>query len=276
MKNERVIEILAGVRKHVNQLINEYQITHQEYQAFVDWMHRVGVSGEVPLFIDVFFESTVLKSNYDNSPGTAPNVLGPFYLDNHPFLEEKPYVLPQREDEKGDVLFFSGTVRDLDGRPLTNTLVDIWQSDADGEYSHFYEGVPEHNLRGKFYTDENGYFEVRTTLPVPYPIPTNGPTGELLKWIGQHPFRPAHIHFKISAENYEELITQIYFEGDPWLEDDVTDSVITSLIINPEKHDNPQEILQKGLTKPFFTISRDFILRQQRQNMKMKKEEITG
>lgn len=233
MVNQRVNEIFEGFIKHTKQLLEETQVTHDEYHEFVGWLDRLGRTGEIPLFMDVFFETHVLHSIYDENPGTEPSLLGPYHIKDTPMLE-KPHVLTQRPDEKGEILTFSGTVKAVDGKPLANTLVDMWQADADGEYSHFAENIPDYNLRGRFYTDENGYFEVKTIIPAPYKIPTAGPTGEFLNWMDQHAYRPAHLHLQFEQDGYENLITQVFFEGDQWLETDVAEGVRPSLVTKLE------------------------------------------
>ncbi|GAA0449745.1 dioxygenase [Alkalibacillus silvisoli] len=229
-KNERVVEIFDIFKKHLVKFLEEAQPNHEEYTEFVKWADRLGRAGELPLYMDVFVETHVLRTVYGDKPGTEPSLLGPFYLENAPLVTEKPYKLPMREDEKGEKLIFKGQVTDVDGKPLANTLVDFWQDDANGDYSSFGADAPPYNLRGRFYTDDQGYFEVETIEPIPYKIPTEGPTGEFLDFIDQHPYRPAHLHIKFDQEGYESLITQVFFSGDKWLESDVADGVRNSLM----------------------------------------------
>ncbi|MFT4413696.1 dioxygenase [Fredinandcohnia humi] len=237
MANERVISIFQGLLEKTKELIEEKQITHEEYREFCLWFDELGRTGEIPLFMDVFFETHVLRGMYSGLPGTEPSLLGPYYIPNEPGLQA-PYTLPQRQDEKGEVLFFTGNVKDIDGNPLQKADVYMWQADADGEYSHFADGIPEYNLRGKMKTDEDGRFTVKTVIPAPYQIPTGGPTGKFLTYIDSHPYRPAHLHFIIDVPGHDKLITQVFFEGDPWLETDVADGVRDSLITKLEKFDD--------------------------------------
>jgi catechol 1,2-dioxygenase len=234
MANERVIEVFEGLLEKIKELIEEKQITHMEYREFGLWFDRLGQSGEIPLFSDVFFETHVLRGMYGDLPGTEPSLLGPYFIENTPVLEA-PYVLPQRPDEKGEVLVFTGNIKSLEGSPLGNTNIQMWHADEAGLYSHFSPGIPEYNLRGQFKTDDQGSFTVKTIIPTSYKIPMGGPTGEFVTHIGAHPNRPAHLHFIIDAEGHDQLITQIYFEGDQWLETDVADGVRDSLIIKLEK-----------------------------------------
>lgn len=237
MANERVVSIFEGLLEKTKELIEEKQITHEEYREFCLWFDQLGRSGEIPLFMDVFFETHVLRGMYGDLPGTEPSLLGPYYIEGEPELQE-PLTLPQRPDEKGEVLFFTGHVKSIDGSSLGNTDICMWQADADGEYSHFADGIPEYNLRGRFKTDDQGRFTIKTIIPAPYQIPTGGPTGVFLKHIDSHPNRPAHLHLIIDAEGHDKLITQVFFEGDPWLETDVADGVRDSLITKLEKQDD--------------------------------------
>lgn len=228
-QNQRVVQIFEGLIEKTKELLAEQKVTHDEYREFSLWLDRLGRAGEIPLFLDVFFETHVLQGMYKDLPGTEPSLLGPFYIENSPVLQQ-PYVLPMRDNEPGDVLIFSGTLKGTDGKPIPNAMVELWHCDANGDYSHFVEGVPLYNLRGQFQTDEEGRFEVQTRVPVPYKIPDQGPTGEFLGFIDHHAYRPAHLHFRIEPKGYEKLITQGFFEGDPWIETDVAEGVRESLI----------------------------------------------
>ncbi|WP_404331770.1 dioxygenase [Mesobacillus maritimus] len=258
MKNERVINAFEGFVVKFKELISEYEIDHNDYRELVNWLDRLGRAGEIPLFMDVFLETHALQEMYKNVKGTEPCLLGPYYIDDQKKIEN-PGVLPQRENEPGDVLYFSGTVRDTEGNPLANTKVDMWQADTNGEYSYFGEGIPEGNLRGVFYTDENGDFEIKTVVPGNYGVPTDGPSGEFLKWIDHHEFRPAHLHLLFQPSNGDRLITQVYFEGDEYLEDDVAQGVRGSLITKLEKHAGAE----KGLDNDFYSSHLNFDLRLQ-------------
>jgi catechol 1,2-dioxygenase len=192
-----------------------------EYRIATEWLTAAGQQDfQIPLLLDLFLSTTVDDVEATAPGSTESNVEGPFYLPDMPMLEA-PYVLPRRPDEPGDVLVFSGTVTATDGTPLAGALVDVWQDNGIGEYSHFHPGVPEHNLRGRLLTDAEGRFELETILPVAYSIPTDGAVGQLLAALGRDAFRPAHVHFKVTHETASPLTTQIYFAGDRWLDDDV-------------------------------------------------------
>src|SRR5690625_3672309 len=232
-KNARVEEVYNLFVEHMKRFLKEANLNHEEYTNFVTWADRLGREGELPLFADVFFESHVLRAMYTDKPGTQPSLLGPYFIEGSPLIEKepgKPLEVTQRPDEAGELFYLKGDVSNVDGEVLPNTRVEMWQNDATGKYSAFDSDAPRYNFRGHFYTDENGDFEVKTIVPLPYSIPNQGPTGEFLEYIDQHPMRPAHLHFMFEKEGHETLITQVFFEGDEYLESDVADGVRLDLL----------------------------------------------
>ncbi|HET7487869.1 MAG TPA: dioxygenase [Acidimicrobiales bacterium] len=234
----RLQAIFTDVLDSLLGIIQKHQVTWEEYRAATEWLTEAGAQGyEIPLMLDVFLSQTVDDVNFAARGGTESNVEGPFYVPDSQLLE-RPYVLPQREGEPGERLVFSGTVRTPDGSPLAGAEVDVWQASADGEYSNFHPTVPAGNLRGRLTTDDAGRFEFETVVPPSYGIPDSGATAKLLGALGRHLIRPGHIHFKLSHPTCQSITTQIYFEGDPYIDSDVVgavkDSLIVSLVRNGE------------------------------------------
>jgi catechol 1,2-dioxygenase len=260
-RNPRVADVFPDLLTAVQDVIKKHRIGFDEYRRAIGFLMEAGKSEyELPLLMDVFLAVTVDDVNNPSlGNATESNVEGPFYISGAPELG-RPYALPVRDREPGDVLFFSGSVRALDGTPIPGALLDIWQANGEGHYSHFDPSQPEYNLRGKIRTDEQGRFEVRTVVPAPYEIPKQGPTGRLIDALGRHCFRPAHIHGMVSHEGYRPLTTQLYFEDDPWLESDVVGAVKPLLVTKLEKHEDPAEAKARGLEQPFFTCSFDYVL----------------
>lgn len=225
----RLNAIVDDIHEALVEIITKHKVTYDEYRAAVEWIMKASQQHlEIPLALDVFLASTLDDLEHEAGEGTESNVEGPVYIPGAPRLE-KPYVLPMRENEPGEKLVFSGTVRTTDGSPLAGANLDIWQANGACEYSHFQPDVPEYNLRGQLTTDEDGSFEFETVVPAPYEVPNQGATGQLLKALGRHSFRPGHIHFKLSHDQAAPLTTQIYFEGDPWLDSDVVGAAKESL-----------------------------------------------
>jgi catechol 1,2-dioxygenase len=250
-----VEELLATSRS----FILKHQISHDEFRRAVAFMCDTAAKGEIPLLFDVFLEATVDRVGAAGRGGTETSIEGPYYAPNAPLMKS-PCVLPHRASEPGDILLVSGTVRSTDGEPLGGAMLDMWQSDAEGAYSHF--NIPEDeapwNLRARVIADEEGRFDIQTWLPAPYQIPKNGPTGALLRGIGRHAWRPAHLHLRITHEACETLTTQLFFAGDPWLDSDVVGAVKQSLIVTPKKREDPAEMRKLGIDKPYYTIAYDF------------------
>ena len=168
----------------------------------------------------------------DESGATASDVEGPLYVDDPPWREAPVKVY---EDYEGmgdaDVLFVRGSVTSTDGTPLPDAVIDIWQTGPNGGYDIWDERQPEFNFRGRWRVeDEGGAYEFQTMLPKPYTVPTDGPVGRYLEAVGQHPWRPAHIHFKVTAPGHQPLVTQVFFPDDPYLENDTIGAVKAALV----------------------------------------------
>jgi catechol 1,2-dioxygenase len=145
-----------------------------------------------------------------------------------------------------DVVFdlVSGRVYELATRaPIAGAMLDVWQAATNGLYENQDANQPDYNLRGRFETDKDGTFELVALLPTPYPVPTDGPVGELLRLAKRQPYRPAHIHFIVSAPNFETLVTQVFRNGDPILDDDPVFSADRNLI-GEFRRDNGEYSLQ--------------------------------
>lgn len=229
--NPRVVEVVQPLIDRVQEVIREKNVSYDEWHQAIRFMIDLANAGEVPLLM-ALFEATVDEVANAASASSTTAIEGPYYVPGAPMLEP-PYVMPQRPDEPGEPLVFSGTVTTPDGQPIVGALLDVWHADATvpGTYSNIHPGQPDFNLRGKLKTDEQGRFELTTIRPTPYHIPDQGPTGRLLGALGRHSWRPAHIHVKISADGYQPLTSQLYFQGDEFLDSDVASAVKDELIL---------------------------------------------
>ncbi len=257
----RLNELFDDLNASLKDYIRKHHVTYEEFHHALAFLTEVGEKGETPLLFDVFLESTVDMVNNNDRGGTATAVEGPFYLPGMPEMMS-PCVLPHRPNEPGDVLIFSGVVRSTDGKTLPGAIVDFWQADAEGAYSHF--NIPEEkapfNLRARVKADDHGRFEIQTWVPSSYEIPKNGPTGALVKELGRHAWRPAHLHALVQHPECEDLMTQIFLQGDKWIDSDVVGAVKDSLIAGTEKHDDPREISKRALKAPLYTLEFEFVL----------------
>lgn len=238
MTNPRIARVMEDLFQAVNGLVEKHQITHDEYRTAVAFLNEAAEAGETMLLFDAFIEADIVEANSRTWRGTPRQVLGPYYLENAPFIEDGQLAKP---DEGGDRLTLSGTVRDVDGSPIASALLDWWQADAKGRYGAF--DLPPRtnmNLRGRMHAMDDGTYTLKTVVPAPYTIPHDGPTGRLLAAIGRHPWRPAHIHLLASHDGYQPLVTQIYFQGDKYIESDAVRSARGDLAIPLEKAEGGQ------------------------------------
>ncbi|MGH3519959.1 MAG: dioxygenase [Haloechinothrix sp.] len=233
---QRTAEVLGDIFAAVNERLVKHSATYEEYQEAKQWLIEVGQAGEWPLFLDVFFEHTVEQLASEQRAGSTGCIEGPYYKPGAPQLDS-PATLPQRSDEPGDTLVFTGSVRDLDGNPLPGSIVDIWQADAHGFYSQFHPDPPEWNLRANVTTDEAGRFEITTVVPAPYEIPKDGPTGKMIIAAGWHHWRPAHLHMMVRAEGKQPLTSQLFFAGGDYIDSDIASAVKPELTLELVKHD---------------------------------------
>jgi catechol 1,2-dioxygenase len=233
MADQRTVELFDEFMGLTRDFIVRHELRYEDYAAVMQYMIRVSEAGEWPLWMDAFLESTVDTTSYGDGPWTPSAIEGPYYKPGAPLLTEKPYTLPMRPGEAGDRMLFKAGVRNPDGSPVGGAVIDVWHATSEGLYSFFDPQMPEeHVLRARIPVDDHGDVEFCSIRPAPYEIPKNGPTGYLFNEVlGRHTWRPAHLHFKITAEGYKPLTTQLYFEGDPYLDSDAASGVKNDLVI---------------------------------------------
>jgi protocatechuate 3,4-dioxygenase beta subunit len=237
-ENPRLREILSLVVSHVHAIVREAKITHDEWWQAIDFLTRAGKMcsdsrQEFILLSDILGISMLVDAmDHVGGPGLSEStVLGPFYAGQQRELAAGESILLR--EEESDPLEMRGHVTDSRGRPIANALVEVWQTAPNQMYDVQDDNQPGGHLRGSFRTDAAGAFRFRTIMPVSYPIPNDGPAGQLLAAMGRHPFRPAHIHFMISAPGYRKLVTHLFLDGDKYLGSDAVFGVKPSLIIHP-------------------------------------------
>jgi catechol 1,2-dioxygenase len=248
----RLNDIFDDLHEALRGIVVKHNVTWDEYRLATEWLTEAGRAGEIADLLDVLVSSAVDDAAHATGQGTEWNVEGPVYVAGAPMLG-RPFVLPRRQDEPGERLVFSGTVRSTDGSPLAAAVLDVWQSNGAGAYSHFSPGVPEYNLRGRLTTDDDGCFEFDTVIPAPYEVSLGGASGRLFAALGRPCFRPGHIHFKLNHEAAAPLTTQIYFDDDPFIDCDVVGAVKESLVTKLTRHHGDEG-------RHYATCSFDFVL----------------
>jgi hydroxyquinol 1,2-dioxygenase len=225
---------MTSLVQHLHAFAREVKLTEEEWFQGIQYLTATGQKcddkrQEFILLSDVLGLSMLtIAMNNDKPAGcTEATVFGPFYFDGAPEYEHGDDVANGAEGEPCDVF---ATVRGLDGEPVPNAVVDVWQADAGGHYDVQHPGLDHAENRGTLRTGPDGSLHFRSVVAVAYPIPVDGPVGDLLRATRRHPWRPAHLHFKIEAPGYERLITHVFRDGDEWLDSDAVFAVRQSLV----------------------------------------------
>src|SRR6267378_2300666 len=241
MKNAepRLREVMTLLIRHLHAFTREAALTHAEWRVAIDFLTRTGQicsdSRQEFILLSDILGVSMLVDAVDNvaGPGISDStVLGPFYAGHQRELAQGDSILLR--EEEGEPLEMRGRVTDPEGYPVAGALIEVWQTAPNQLYDVQDADQPEGHLRASFRTDAAGLYRFQTILPVSYPIPDDGPAGQLLAAMGRHPFRPAHVHFMISAPGFRTLVTHLFFEGDQYLESDAVFGVKRSLVVRPE------------------------------------------
>jgi catechol 1,2-dioxygenase len=229
-------EILTGLIRHMHDFCKELKLTHKEWLAACEFMRRAGdisddKRNEFILISDILgVEVLVDMLDHRVTDGESEStVLGPFYRENPPVLPKGGSIV-QKHFEDSQTVTVRGRILDTAGKPVEGVTVDVWEDAPNGLYEQQDPDQPDYNLRGRFTTDANGEYEFVALRPVPYPIPYDGAAGELLNYMGHHPWRPGHIHFMLFKDGYQPLITQIFDSETKYLDNDSVFAVKQSLI----------------------------------------------
>jgi hydroxyquinol 1,2-dioxygenase len=199
----------------------------------------------------------VVQMNHQfDQRATPATVLGPFHIEGSPELE---FGGDMSEGVPGQPLFVHGSVRDIDGKPIDGALLDVWQADTDGAYESQLD-VDEARLRAQYRTREDGSYCVRTIAPKGYTIPMDGPVGELIGRTDISHYRPAHVHFLVTADNCEPLITHLFQDGAEYLDSDVVFGTKAELVVPFVERDAGTTPDGGKSTEPWVDAHYDFVL----------------
>ena len=263
-KDPRFREIITSAVKHLHAWAREVELTEEEWFEGIKFLTAVGQKcdekrQEFILLSDILGLSMMIVAlNHKTVPGaTEATVLGPFFAHG---AKEYDTGADLREGAtlKGEDVYVSGRVLSLDGKPVANAALDIWQAKADGIYDVQTEGGFE--LRGRVKANANGEYAFKSYKPKFYSVPVDGPVGDLIRATGNHHMRPAHMHAIVSAPGYQPVITHVFVEGDPYLDGDAVFAVKDSLIGRYVKVNDPAEAKRLGMPNPFLKLTWDFKL----------------
>jgi catechol 1,2-dioxygenase len=263
-ENLRLKEIMASLVEHAHAFVRDTKLTNEEFETGLNFLAHLGQANtdkhnEVVLAADVLGLSTLvtLQNSQHHEGQTASCLLGPFWRKDAPQCRNGESIA--RSATPGSPMYVSGRVLDIHLRPITGAMVDVWQASPTGLYENQDPNQEDMNLRGRFLTNERGEYGFITVRPAGYPVPTHGPTGRLLELQKRTPYRPAHIHFMVSAEGHKTLVSQIFADDSEHLESDVTFGVLESVIGHFERHDKPMSGMPP-LPTPFYSLKYDFVL----------------
>jgi len=234
----RVREILTALVKHLHAFARDVHLTEEEFEKAIQYVIALGqkttdTHNEAVLMSGSLGFSTLvclLNNGNKGQTETTANLLGPFWRMNSPRTENGNSIV--RSPTPGPVLFVNAMVQDQKGKPIEGAEVDVWHSSPEGFYEQQDPKQAPMNLRGKFMTDAQGHFRFRSVKPAGYPIPIDGPVGDLVRATRRHHYRPAHLHFLICKPGFKTLISQIYVNDDDKLETDVQFGVTHAVIGN--------------------------------------------
>jgi hydroxyquinol 1,2-dioxygenase len=266
-KDPRLAELMTALVRHLHEFAREVRLTEAEWMAAMQWLTATGqISNEKReefiLASDVLgLSMLVVQMNHRLDPAATPaTVLGPFHIEGSPDLG---FGGDMSEGLAGVPLFVHGTVRDLDGAPVPNAVLDVWQADDEGAYEAQLGEVDEARLRAKYAAREDGRYCVRTIAPKGYTIPMDGPVGDLIGRTQISHFRPAHIHFLINEPGFEPLITHLFQEGAEYLDSDVVFGTKQELVVSFDEREPGPTPDGGSIDVPWLEARYDFVLQRQ-------------
>jgi catechol 1,2-dioxygenase len=261
----RAGEILSAVIRHAHDLAREVRLQPGELLAAADFLRRCGeISDEARheyiLLSDVLGLTMVVDTESAGVGDGAleTSVLGPFYRAGAPWEPSGANI--SRGVGDGEPARIHGRVRDTSGAPVGGAVLDVWGTNAAGRYENVDPAQPDYNLRGRFRSGPDGRYDLWTVKPVSYPIPDDGPVGELLAVTGRHNMRPAHFHVIASAAGYRTIVTELYTDDDPYLASDAVFGVKPSLVVRYARTGDPEALRAAGRSEPYWDLEYDFIL----------------
>jgi len=232
----RLKEVLGSLVRHLHAFAKEVNLTHAEWQTGIAFLERAGAISdaerhEFVLLSDVLGLSSLIDMINSRPEGTSSSVLGPFHIKGSPPL---PVGGDLRRDFEAPVVLVEGVIRDPGGNPIPGATLDIWQTAPNGLYSSQDPEQDTYSFHGLQTVGADGRYAFTTVKPVEYTVPTDGPVGDILRACGRHPWRPSHLHFIAEAEGFRPLVTEVFPDDDPYLDEDTVFGVREDLVMEYE------------------------------------------
>ena len=265
VQDPRFKQIMTSLVRHLHAFAREVDLNEAEWFEGIKFLTAVGQKcddkrQEFILLSDVLGLSSLVDMINHRMPAgaTESTVLGPFFVHGAPEFENDA-DLAKGAKIPGEPTYVTGRITSVDGKPVANATVDVWQARANGVYD-IQDPASEFELRGRIKAAPDGRYAFRTFKPMFYGVPTDGPVGIILDKMGRHPMRPAHLHMIVNAPGYHQLITHVFVKGDPYLESDTVFAVKPSLVGEFRKVDAPDEAKKLGLQNPYLRVDFDIKL----------------
>ena len=263
--NARFREIMSAFVRHLHDFVRETKLTEEEFRAATDYIIALGKHSNETNNVAVLIAGSLglsalvclLNNGEHGTIETDHNLLGPFWRLHSPVTPNGGSIV--RSPTPGPTLFVDAWFRDRNGGPIAGAEVDVWHSSPEGFYENQDPTQADMNLRGKFFTDADGHINFRSVKPAGYPIPVDGPTGDLLRAQGRHNMRPAHLHFLASKDGFKTLISQVYVQDDEYLETDAQFGVTRHLIGNYVRHENVKAPAA-DVKAPWYSLAHTFVM----------------
>lgn len=261
----RLKAVMGALVRHLHEAVKEIRPSHDEWLAAIHFLTQTGQlcsdwRQEFILLSDTLGVTMLVDAiNHPRDTGATENtILGPFYVERPPAYPNGANICL---DGKGEPLVVRGRVLDPQGAPIVGATVDAWMTNDDGFYDVQQPGVqPPMNLRGVFTSDANGGYWFKAVKPRFYPIPFDGPVGQLLSAMGRGPNRAAHIHFIVKAPGFQTAITHVFPPDCPYLEQDAVFGVKESLIGDFVRREDPNQAQALGFSGAFWSLDWNFVL----------------
>lgn len=230
----RMKEVMRSLAEHLHAFAKDVNLTHAEWMKGIEFLERMTEfttkeRHEFILLSDVLGLSSLVDMINTVPGGTSSSVMGPFHISGAPDI---PFGHDMKRHYPGEVLLAHGVIRDPDGNPIEGAKLDIWQTAPNGLYSSQDEEQDTYSFHGIQTTDADGRYGFTTVKPVSYEVPTDGPVGDILDATGRHAWRPSHLHYIVTAQGYRPLVTEIFPDDDPYLDEDTVFGVRSDLVMN--------------------------------------------
>ncbi|HEX4010698.1 MAG TPA: dioxygenase [Solirubrobacteraceae bacterium] len=263
--DERLREIMQALVRRLHGFVAEVGLTPQEWTQAIEILTRTGdITDEHRQEFVLWSDSLGISMLVDAIENTLPagatesTVLGPFYVPGSPLREYGANIA--QESDAGVPALVHGRVLDTGGAPIAGAELDVWQNGDDRLYAVQRAEGPEDHLRGRFITREDGSYAFVAVRPVPYPIPYDGPVGQMLDATGRHPWRPAHIHMIVRADGFRTLTTHVFDRASEYLDSDAVFAVKPSLMREFSSHDPDDPRTPEGVTTDWVAVVNDIVL----------------